>query len=116
MQLSPQLLGRRVKELSGGQTQRLAIARALAVQPQLLILDEPASALDAASRGTIIELLRKLQRRLAVTTLLISHEPESVRALAKRVYVFSDGKIVESGSAQEVFANPQHEITKQLLG
>ncbi len=62
VQLSPQLLGRRVKELSGGQTQRLAIARALAVQPQLLILDEPASALDAASRGTIIELLRKLQK------------------------------------------------------
>jgi microcin C transport system ATP-binding protein len=102
-------------ELSGGQRQRVMIAMALANDPDLLIADEPTTALDVTIQAQILKLLRELQAKLGMAVLLISHDLNIVRKQAQRVCVMTDGRIVEQGPVAEVFARPQHEYTDKLL-
>ena len=103
-------------ELSGGQRQRVMIAMALANEPQLLIADEPTTALDVTVQLKILELLKDLQTRLGMSLLLISHDLNLVRRIAHRVCVMQRGKIVEQASCEELFHAPQHPYTQELLG
>ena len=103
-------------ELSGGQRQRVMIAMALANEPQLLIADEPTTALDVTVQLKILELLKDLQTRLGMALLLISHDLNLVRRIAHRVCVMQRGKIVEQASCEELFHAPQHPYTQELLG
>ena len=102
-------------ELSGGQRQRVMIAMALANDPDLLIADEPTTALDVTIQAQILKLMRELQAKLGMAMLLISHDLSIVRKQAQRVCVMTDGKIVEQGPVAEVFSRPQHEYTRKLL-
>ena len=102
-------------EFSGGQRQRIAIARALAPGPDLIVCDEPVSALDASISGQILNLFREIQERSGVAYLLISHDPADVGALANRVVVLRAGRIVEEGPAAELLARPQTAYTASLL-
>ena len=110
-----QRLGAYPHELSGGQRQRVMIAMALANDPELLIADEPTTALDVTIQAQILELLKELQTRLGMAMLLITHDLAVVRKTADRVYVMTDGRIVEDGSVESVFSDPQHEYTRHLL-
>ncbi len=102
-------------QLSGGQRQRVMIAIALANEPDLLIADEPTTALDVTIQAQILELLKKLQQEMGMAMLLITHDLGIVRRMSDRVYVMRDGVIVETGSAQGVFEKPQHPYTKHLI-
>ncbi len=102
-------------EFSGGQKQRIGIARALALRPKILALDEPVSALDVSIQAGIINLLLDLQQQFGLTYLFVSHDLSVVKHLAHRVAVMHRGQIVEQGDGEQVFANPQHEYTRQLL-
>jgi microcin C transport system ATP-binding protein len=102
-------------EFSGGQRQRISIARALVLKPRFMVLDEPTSALDMSVQAQIVELLRDLQARHNMAYLFISHDLKVVRALSHRVMVMKGGKLVESGTADEIFDHPQHAYTKELL-
>jgi len=114
--LDPSALPRYPHEFSGGQRQRINIARALALRPQLLVLDEPVSALDVSVGAQIINLLRSLQARYGLTCLFISHSMPLVRYLCQRIAVMQHGRIVEEGSWQEVCNTPRQLYTQQLLG
>ena len=103
-------------ELSGGQRQRVMIAMALANEPELLIADEPTTALDVTVQQTILKLLKDLQERLGMAILLISHDLNLVRRVAHRVCVMRDGEIVEQAPCAQIFSNPQHPYTQELLG
>ncbi len=103
-------------ELSGGQRQRVMIAMALANEPELLIADEPTTALDVTVQQTILELLKDLQERLGMAILLISHDLNLVRRVADRVCVMRNGDIVEQAACEQIFTNPQHPYTQELLG
>ena len=102
-------------ELSGGQRQRVMIAMALANEPDLLIADEPTTALDVTIQAQILELLSELQQKLGMAMLLITHDLGVVRRMAEKVCVMTEGEIVEKGKCGEVFDNPQHEYTRHLL-
>jgi D-methionine transport system ATP-binding protein len=103
-------------KLSGGQKQRVGIARALAAHPALLLCDEATSALDPETTSSILDLLRDINRRLGLTIVLITHEMSVVRSIADRVVVMDQGRIVEEGEVQRVFAAPQAELTQRLIG
>ncbi len=102
-------------QLSGGQRQRVMIAMALANEPDLLIADEPTTALDVTIQAQILELLKELQREMHMAMLLITHDLGIVRKMADRVYVMSKGEVVESGLAEDVFTKPQHAYTRHLV-
>ena len=109
------LLKRYPHELSGGQRQRVMIAMALSCEPKLLIADEPTTALDVTIQAQILELLQKLQKRLGMSVLLITHDLGVVAGVADRVLVMYGGQIVERGMASELFAHPKHPYTAALL-
>jgi peptide/nickel transport system ATP-binding protein len=113
--LDESALARHPHQFSGGQRQRINIARALALRPKLLILDEPVSALDVSVGAQIVNLLRQLQREHGLTYLFISHSMPLVRYLSTRIAVMERGRLVETGEAVELCANPRESYTRQLI-
>jgi peptide/nickel transport system ATP-binding protein len=113
--LDSQLRSRFPHQLSGGQRQRVALARALAPRPQLLIADEPFSALDVLTRDEIVSLLKRLADENDLTLVVISHDLGVVAQLCSQVAVMKDGRIVESGTVREVFLTPRNSFTAELL-
>jgi oligopeptide transport system ATP-binding protein len=107
--------GRFPHEFSGGQRQRLGIARALSVDPELLVLDEPVSALDLSVRAQVLNLLKDLQQRLSLTMLLVAHDLSVVRQVADRVVLLYAGTVVESAPVEALFADPVHPYTRGLM-
>jgi iron(III) transport system ATP-binding protein len=107
---------RRPHELSGGQQQRVAIARALAREPRFLLLDEPLSALDPQIRGRLRNELKSLQRRLGITTLMVTHDQAEALAIADRIAVMRAGKLLQVGSPREIYAAPADPFTSEFVG
>ena len=115
VRLDPSVMRKFPHEFSGGQRQRLAIARAMVTRPRLVVLDEPVSALDVSVRGDVLKLLARLQAEHGLTYLIISHDLDMVAAMADRVLVMEAGKIVEEGRPENLFAAPQHRLTRALM-
>ena len=110
--LPDHLLTRFPHQLSGGQKARVGIARAIALRPKLLVLDEPTSALDVSVQAVVLNLLDRLRRQLGMTYLFVSHDLNVVRLLCDRVIVMNKGRIIESGSAEDVLSQPRDDYTK----
>ena len=102
-------------ELSGGQKQRVAIARALANNPTILLSDEATSALDPQTTNSILKLLKKLNEKLGITIVIITHEMDVIKQICNKVAVMEQGEVVETGDVFEIFANPQKELTKEFI-
>ncbi|MEC4721185.1 ABC transporter ATP-binding protein [Noviherbaspirillum sp. CPCC 100848] len=113
--LAPEMMTRYPHEFSGGQRQRIAIARALVLKPELILLDEPTSSLDVSVQQQVLQLLAELQRKYGMAYVFISHDLAVIRAMAHRVMVMKDGKIVERGRTEDVLNHPKEEYTKRLL-
>jgi len=113
--LHQEILSKKPRQLSGGQRQRIAIARSLILKPDVVVLDEPVSALDLSVQAQILEMLQNMRDRLRLTYLLISHELDVVTRLCGRVAVLYAGRIVESGPTSEVLSDPLHPYTRRLL-
>jgi microcin C transport system ATP-binding protein len=113
--LDPETRHRYPHEFSGGQRQRIALARAIVLNPKFIVLDEPTSALDMSVQAQIVEILRKLQKTRKLAYLFISHDLKVVKALAHRIMVMREGKVVEEGEAEALFANPKQAYTKALF-
>ncbi len=113
--LDPATMDRYPHEFSGGQRQRIAIARAMVLKPRFVVLDEPTSALDMSVQAQIVDLLRDLQQKHRLAYLFISHDLRVVRALADRVMVMKDGRVVEQGDAVQIFQAPQTDYTRALI-
>jgi microcin C transport system ATP-binding protein len=111
----PGLLDRYPHEFSGGQRQRLAIARALIVQPHVLVLDEPTSALDVTIQQQVLRLLQRLQKEKGLSYLLITHDVDVIRAMAHEVLVMKEGEVLEAGTVDEVLAHPRNPYTQALV-
>ena len=115
VELSDDILNKYPHEFSGGQRQRIALARALILNPRIIILDEPTSALDVTVQAQVINLLKELQKSHNLSYIFISHDMGAVRAMSHQIMVMKDGKVVESGSTEAIFNEPQHAYTKQLI-
>ena len=113
--LTPEMINRYPHEFSGGQAQRIGIARAVITHPKMIICDEPVSALDVSVQAQIINLLRELREKFQLTLLFISHDLSVVRLTSDRILVLYLGRVVESGPTHEIFSNPQHPYTQALL-
>ena len=109
------MLNRRGLGLSGGERQRIALARLLAVKPKVLILDEPFSAQDITSQINFVMLLKKINEEMGITIICISHDLKILRNLAHKIIILKEGKVVETGSTEDVFNNPQNSYTRFLL-
>jgi ABC-type glutathione transport system ATPase component len=113
--LESTLKNRRPKELSGGQCRRVSLARALALNPKLLITDELTNGLDLTVQAGLLNLILKLQKDFGITFLFISHDLDVVEHIADRVAVMAAGKLIAMGKTEKIFANPQHEFVQKLL-
>jgi sulfate transport system ATP-binding protein len=110
------LAGRYPSQLSGGQLQRMALARALAVQPKVLLLDEPFGALDAQVRGELREWLRRLHEEIHVTTIFVTHDQEEAMEVAEQIVVMNAGKIEQTGTPRELYESPNNEFVMSFIG
>ncbi len=108
--------GRIPKQLSGGQQQRIALARALAIEPLVLLMDEPLSNLDAKLREEMRIEIRRIQRRVGITTLFVTHDQEEALTLSDRIIVMHDGRVVENGTPVEIYSNPRSEFGANFIG
>lgn len=113
--LGPEIFNALPIQLSGGQCQRLGVARALAVQPRVLLLDEPTSALDVSEQARLVNLFGELQARLGLSLLFISHDLSLVRLFSHRVMILRDGRTVEEGTTGDLMGHPVHEYTRRLV-
>jgi oligopeptide transport system ATP-binding protein len=115
VELDASFINKYPHELSGGERQRVGIARAISVEPKFIVLDEPVSSLDVTIQADILKLIKKIRKELGLTILLIAHDLSVIRYMCDRVGVLRSGVLVEKGTVDEVYKDPQHSYTKLLL-